>query len=49
MLVKTRVEVLILLLTIVGLYALLRGFGLVGDGVSIHDAHIMNTVYPLRP
>ena len=30
-----------------GLKALLRGFGLVGDGVSIHNTHVMNTVRPL--
>ena len=36
-------------LTISGLQALLGGFGLVGDGVSIHDTHVVNTIHTLCP
>ena len=32
-----------------GLHALLQGFGLVGDSVSIHDTHVVNTILPLGP
>ena len=41
--------ILILLINISGLQALIRGFGLVGYGVSIPDTHAVNTVCPLRP
>ena len=40
-------EVLLLLLVLSIIQALLRGFGLVRDGASIHDTHVVNTVYPL--
>ena len=30
------------------LQAFLRGFELVGDGVSIHDTHVVNAVRPLN-
>ena len=48
-LVKTSVEVILLLIAIGGLQALLRGLVLVADGVSIHDTHVVNTVHPLCP
>ena len=32
-----------------GLQKLLGVFGLVGGGVSIHDTHVGNTVFILRP
>ena len=45
----TNVEVLLLLFALSGLQALLRVFGLVGDGVILHDTHVVNTIRPLRP
>ena len=46
-LIKTSVEVLLLLFAIGGLQALLRGLGIVGYGVSIHNMHVVNAVRPL--
>ena len=36
-----------LLFPIGGLHALLWGLGLLGDGVSIHNTHVVNAVRPL--
>ena len=44
-----RVEVLLLIFALGGLNALLWGFGMVGDGVIIHDTHVANNVRPLIP
>ena len=48
-LVKTSMEVLILIFALRGLQALLSGFELVGNGVIIHDTHVVNTVCTQRP
>ena len=47
--VETSVEVLFLILPLRILHALLGFLELVGDGVIIHDTHVVNTVCPLRP
>ena len=47
--VEGIVEVLPLLFALGSLQALLRGLGLVGDGVSIHNTRIVNSVRPLSP
>ena len=46
---ESGVEVLLILLLLSGFQALLGIFGLLVDGVSIHDTHVVNTVYPLCP
>ena len=46
---EAGVEVLTLLLLLRGLQALIGVFGLVGVEFSIHDMHVVNTVYPLCP
>ena len=48
MLVKTSVELLLLLLALGVIYAFLRGFGLVGDGIRIYKKHVVNTIHTLR-
>ena len=48
-LVETGVYVLPLLLPLSGLQALLEVFGLAGDGVDIHNAHVVNTFCPQNP
>ena len=47
-LIKKSVELILVLLAIIGLQALIKSFGLVGDGGSIHDTHVVNTVRPLH-
>ena len=49
MLIGTSVEVLLLLLLLDSLQAIISFFGLVGDGVSINDTHVVNNVCPLCP
>ena len=49
MLFEAVAKVLLLILLLSGFQALLGGFGLLGDGVSIHNTHFVNTVYPLCP
>ena len=48
-LLGTGVKLLLLLHLISGFHALLRVFGLVGSGISIHDTHVVNTVCDLHP
>ena len=43
------VEIILLLLLLSFFQTLIRGFGLVGGGVSIHDTYVVNSVRPLRP
>ena len=45
---EAGVKVLLLILLLSGLHALIRIFGLIGGGVSIHNKHVVNTVCPLR-
>ena len=45
---EADIEVILLLLLLGVFQKLLRSFGLVGGGVSIHDTHVVNTVCPLR-
>ena len=45
---ETGVKVLLLIFLLSGFQALLRGFGMVGGGVIIHDMHVVNTVRPLH-
>ena len=45
----TRLQVLILLLLLFHLKTLLRCLFPVGDGVSVHNMHVINTVYPSMP
>ena len=45
----TSVEVILLIIARSGHQELLRVLGVVGDGVSIHDTHVMNNVRPLHP
>ena len=46
---EADIEVILLLLLLGVFQKLLRSFGLVGGGVSIHDTHVVNTVCPLGP
>ena len=48
-LVKPSLEVILTLLELSGLQALLRGFGLLVHGFSIHNTHVVNTVRTMRP
>ena len=48
-LIGTGVKLLLLLHLISGFHALLRVFGLVGSGISIHYMHIVNNVRLLCP
>ena len=47
--VKKSVEVLPLIFALGSLQALLRSLGLVGDGVSIHNTHVVNAFYTMSP
>ena len=46
---EAAIELVLLLIPLCSFQSFLGGFGLVGDGVSIHDTHVMSTVRPLRP
>ena len=48
-LVSASIKVLPLLFALGVLQALLWGLGLLGDGVSIHDTHVVNAVFNLSP
>ena len=45
---EASVEILIFLRLLSGFQALLGVFGLLGNGISIHDTHVVNNVRPLR-
>ena len=47
MLFDEGIKMLTFLRLLNGFQALLGGFGLLGDGVSIHDLNVVNTVHPL--
>ena len=49
MLVKTSIDVLLILLTLGSLQELLWGLGMVGECASIYDTHVVNFVCPLSP
>ena len=49
MLFEASVEMLIFLWLLYSFQELLRGFGLVGVGVSICNMRVANTVCPLNP
>ena len=46
---ESDVETLLMICLLGGLQALIRGFGLIGGGISIHNTNVVNTVHPLRP
>ena len=45
---EADIKVILFLLLLSGFQALIEGFRMVGDGVSIHDMHVVNSVCPLR-
>ena len=49
MLFEAGIKMLIFLRLLSSLQELLEVFGLVGGGISIHDTHVVNTVYTLYP
>ena len=49
MLVKTSVDVLLILLALGSLQELLWGLGMVGDGVGIHNTDVVNNIRSLCP
>ena len=46
---EAAIELILLLIPLGSFQSFLGGFGLVGDGVSIHDTHVVNNFCPLRP
>ena len=46
---EAAIDSVLLLIPLCSFQSFLGGFGLVGDGLSIHDTHVVNTVCPLRP
>ena len=49
MLPETILQVLMLRILLLHLEALLRRLFLVGEGINVHDTHVMNTVCPSLP
>ena len=46
---ESAIELVLLLIPLCSFQSFIGVFGLVGDGISIHDTHVVNTVCPLRP
>ena len=44
---EAAIELVLLLISLGSFQSFLGVFGLVGDGVSIHDTHVMSTVWAI--